>query len=79
MNSYYYIGHFSKFVRPEARLVACTSLSDDLQATAFLNPDGRLAVVVLNLQDEPIDFQLWLEGRAARSTMPAHSIATLVL
>lgn len=79
MNSYYYIGHFSKFARPGSKRVACTSSSDDLQATAFLNPDGRVAVVVLNLHDKPIDFQVWVGGSAAKSTLPAHSIATLVL
>jgi glucosylceramidase len=78
MNSYYYIGHFSKFARPGARRVACTSSSDDLQATAFLNPDGHVAVVVLNLHDKPIDFQVWVSGSAARSALPPHSIATLV-
>ncbi len=79
MNSYYYIGHFSKFLRPGAKRVSCTSSSDELQATAFLNPDGRVAVVVLNLHDRAIEFQVWLSGRAARSNLPAHSIVTLVL
>jgi glucosylceramidase len=77
MSSYYYIGHFSKFIRPGARRVAATSNHDDLEATAFLNPDGRLAVVVLNRTDKDVPFQLWIDGRAARTTSPAHSIVTL--
>ncbi|MDP4207171.1 MAG: glycoside hydrolase family 30 beta sandwich domain-containing protein, partial [Bacteroidota bacterium] len=52
MNSYYYIGHFSKFIRPQAKRVLCSSNRDELLSTAFLNKDGRLVVVVQNATDE---------------------------
>lgn len=77
--SYYAIGHFSKFVRPGARRVAASSNDDQLLATAFLNPDGRLVTVVLNAGDKDKDLDLWLDGRAARTRSPAHSILTLVV
>ncbi len=79
MNSYFYLGHFSKFIRPGARRIACTSSSDDLLASAFANPDGSLAAVVQNQTDKAIDFQVWMGGKAARSKLPAHSIATVVM
>ncbi len=78
MSSYYYIGHFSKFIRPGARRVAATSNDDSLEVTAFENPDGRLAVVVLNRSERETPFWLWMAGRAAPATSPAHSIVTLV-
>jgi len=78
-NAYYYIGHFSKFIRPGARRVAATANRDLLQTTAFRNPDGSLAVVVMNQTDKPVDFQLWIRGQAAKTTAAAHSIATLVV
>jgi glucosylceramidase len=78
LNSFYYIGHFSKFIRPGARRVATTLNDDRLLASAFLNPDGRAAVVVLNLRDEAIDFKLWIDGQAAATSSPAHSIITFV-
>ena len=78
LNSYYYIGHFSKFIRPGARRVATTLNDDRLLATAFLNADGRVAVVVLNLKDEAIGFKLWINGQAATTSSPAHSIITFV-
>ena len=40
MSSYYYLGHFSKFVRPGARRIISSSTDDDLLTTAFLNKDG---------------------------------------
>jgi len=78
MDSYYYIGHISKFVRPGAKRIACTSSSDELLATAFRNPSGRVAVVVLNATEESRNFQVWVEGNVAKSHLPAHSIATVV-
>jgi glucosylceramidase len=77
MSSYYYIGHFSRFVRPGARRVACSSTSDDLFATAFVNPDGGKVTVVMNPTDKAMDYQVWTERHIARSSLPAHSIATL--
>jgi glucosylceramidase len=78
MNSYYYIGHFSKFIRPGARRIISSPTTDLLLSTAFLNPDGKIAVVVVNLGDKEQPFSLWNAGKAATTTSPAHSIMTLV-
>jgi len=77
--SYYYLGQFSKFVRPGAHRIASTSNSDDLQCIAFVNPDNTLAVVVLNETREDEDYQIWLAGKAVTVTSPAHSIETALL
>src|SRR5258708_11027334 len=47
-NSYFYIGHFSKFVRPGAKRIACSSSRSQLLSAAFVNPDGKTSVVVMN-------------------------------
>lgn len=79
MNSFYYIGHFSKFIRPGARRIISSATTDVLQTTAFRNVDGRIAVVVLNTTDKDQPFNLQLDGATAATTSPAHSITTLVL
>jgi glucosylceramidase len=79
LNSYFYIGHFSKFIRPGARRVSSSSMSANLLTTAFLNPDNTLAVVVMNSSDKAQPFFFWLEGQAAKTESPAHSIMTLVV
>jgi glucosylceramidase len=79
MNSFFYIGHFSRFIRPGAKRIICSSNSDELLATAFINPDGKIAVVVQNQTDKEIEFHTWLEGHSAIAKSPAHSIITLVL
>ncbi len=76
-SAYWYIGHVSKFVRPGARRIACTSNDDDLIASAFVHPEGRVVSVVLNKTDKAKDVLLWMDGRAAKVQSPAHSILTL--
>jgi glucosylceramidase len=78
MNSYYYIGHFSKFIRPGARRIISSSTVDDLLTTAFVNPDGTIAVVVMNSSAADQPFYLWMNGKAAQTGSPAHSIETFV-
>jgi glucosylceramidase len=77
-NSYYYIGHFSKFIRPAARRIACSPSRSALLSAAFINPDGKVSVVVMNKGDQKVDYFLWLEGNAAEVTSLPHSIQTLV-
>jgi glucosylceramidase len=77
-NSYWYIGHFSKFVRPGARRIASAPSRSALLSTAFVNPDGKVSVVVMNKGEEKVTYHLWVDGNAAEVTSPAHSIQTLV-
>lgn len=78
-NAYYYIGHFSKFVRPGAKRIAASSSRSQLQTTAFQNIDGTIVVVVLNTTSQRIPYNLWINGRAAATESMPHSIVSLVL
>jgi len=78
-NSFYYIGHFSKFVRPGAKRIAVASTRDWLSATAFVNTDGKVAVVVMNDSDKQQEFSLWIKGQAAPTVSLPHSMMTLVV
>ena len=78
-NSFYYIGQIAKFVKPGARRIAASASRDKLLTTAFENPDGKVAVVVMNQTDESIPYFLWIKGKAAKTTSLPHSIATLVV
>lgn len=77
-SSYYYIGHFSRFIRPGAKRVACTKALDALEATAFLNTDGSVAVVALNRTEQPLDFLLKTQGLQAKTNVPARGIKTFL-
>jgi glucosylceramidase len=77
-SAYYYIGHFSKFLRPGARRVVSSSSRDALLTTAFRNEDGSLAVVVMNPSDKPVEYRLWIQGRGAPLKSRPRSISTIL-
>ncbi|WP_107830175.1 glycoside hydrolase family 30 protein [Mucilaginibacter yixingensis] len=78
-NEYYYLGHFSKFVRPGAKRVAASVSRDKLLSTAFKNANGQLVVVVMNNSDDKVPYLLWMKGKAAQATALPHSIATMIV
>jgi glucosylceramidase len=78
-NIYYYIGQFSKFVRPGAKRIISSSSSSQLLTTAFVNKDGKLAVIVMNPTDIKINYHLLIRGNAASTTSLPHSISTLIV
>ena len=77
-NSFYYIGHFSKFIRPGARRIISSANRDMLETTAFKNEDGKIAVVVMNRTDKTVPYLLWINNKAAKMESLPHSIATLI-
>jgi len=79
-NSYYYIGHFSKFVRPGARRIISSSNRDGLLTTAFLNTDGKIAVIVMNPTDAKIEYNLYyLPNKYTSISGLPHSISTVII
>ena len=78
-NAFYYIGHFSKFVRPGARRIAVSSNRTALQSTAFLNKDGSIVVIVMNDTDKALPYHLLLKGQATVTESLAHSMTTLII
>lgn len=77
--SFFYLGHFSKFIRPGAHRVEAASSRSNLLTTAFVNPDGALAAVVMNQTDEDVVYNFFVGQDETRVTVPAHAIQTLVL
>ncbi len=77
-SSYYYLGHFARFIRPGAVRILCQTTGEELLATAFLNPDQKVAVVILNQQDHSVPYSLQVHGAQVSGMCLDHSIMTLV-
>ncbi len=77
-NAYYYIGHFSKFIKPGAKRIISSSSRSQLLTTAFANEDGKTVVIVMNQSGIKTPYSLWVNGKAAVVTALPHSIATLI-
>ena len=76
--AYYYIGHFSKFIRPNAKRVSTASSRSPLLSVSFLNEDGKIVSIVMNVSDEPILYNLIIDPSEAELTILPHAIQTLV-
>ncbi len=77
-DSYYYIGHFSKYVKRGAKRIASSVFTTDLEVVSFKNPDGDVVSVVLNRTDRDIPFAFKICGKIVESKAEAHSIATFL-
>lgn len=76
--SYYYIAHFSRFVRPGAWRIGFTNTNPNLHTSAFQNTDGKITVVVLNITDHEESITLHDKETYIGITVAPHSIKTLV-
>jgi O-glycosyl hydrolase len=76
--SYYYIGHFSKFIRPDAKRISTSVSRSCLISTSFLNKDGKIATIVMNQSDKKIIYNLYIAHEKTEVEIPAHAIQTLV-
>jgi glucosylceramidase len=72
---YYAIGQVSKFVHPGAVRVDTNSF-EKLENVAFLNPDGSIALLVLNTADDPLPFVVNSKGSSFSYTLAAGSVVT---
>ena len=77
-DSYYYIGHFSKYVQNGAKRIGSSKWGSEIETTSFKNPDGTIVSVVLNRTGEDIDFAFKIRDRFVRCKSEAHSIATYI-
>lgn len=77
--AFYYIGHFSRYIKPSAKIVATSRYIDKLEILAARNPDGKYIAVVLNRENEDLPFTLRINGENAASVAPQRSIQTLII
>lgn len=77
-NSFYYIGHFSRFIEPGSRRLAISSSHDNLLTTAYLRPDQRYVIVVMNLDEISYTCEFKGDAKIDPVHIPAHSIITII-
>lgn len=75
--SYYYIGHFSRYVEPGAVRIGLTRYCDAVEAAAFLNPDGGRVVILLNKTGQEVPVTVREAGSGMETVIAPHSIHTI--
>ncbi|MDY2585794.1 glycoside hydrolase family 30 protein [Winogradskyella aquimaris] len=76
---YYIMAHFSKYIRPGAKVLGIDQSDADLMITAAKNPDGSTAVVVFNEGKTAKQFNLWLNEKRTSVNISAQAIQTIII
>ncbi len=76
--SYYFIGHFSKFISKEAKRISSIASRSQLLTTSFINKDGKVITIVMNQSDKKLNYYLCIGTEATQVTILPHAIQTLV-
>ncbi len=76
--SYYFIGHFSKFIAKGAKRISSISSRSQLLTTSFRNPDGTVATIVMNASDQKINYNFCIGAKTTEVSILPHSIQTLL-
>lgn len=75
---YYYLAHFSRFVRPGAVRVGTTGAVNGVRCLAFRAKGGGMVAEVMNSRKQPATVLLHWNGQSANLTLPALSIGTYI-
>jgi glucosylceramidase len=76
---YYTMAHFSKYIRPGAVRIGFQNPDPDLMVTAAQNPDGTIAVVVLNMGTDIKKIKFSLDDRSTEVAISARALQTVIV
>jgi len=76
---YYTLMHFSRFIRPQAKIIEIENSNKNLIVTAAENPDGTIAVVLFNENTNAESVSLELGDRKSKFRISPQSIQTIVI
>ena len=76
---YYTMAHFSRFIRPGAIRIGLNNPDESLMVTAAHNPDGTIAVVVLNMKPESKEITLSQGDKDINLKISAQALQTIVI
>jgi glucosylceramidase len=76
---YYTIAHFSKYMRPGAKIIGVENSDENLMVSAAQNPDGSIAIVLFNEGNTSKSFKLSLEEKTIDITISGQAIQTIMI
>jgi glucosylceramidase len=76
---YYTMSHFSKYIRPGAKVIEVENPDKDLMVTAAENPDGSIATVIFNEGNKAKNFNIKLNDEIASISINAQAIQTILI
>lgn len=77
--SYYYIGHFSKFIKPGAKRLAFSRYTDNIEVTSFINTDNSISIVLFNKNNFNKEYNLIINDTCIHDNLDSHAIVTYLI
>ncbi len=77
--TFYYIGHFSKYIKPGARRIAFSRYTESIEVTAFKNTDESIAIVLLNRRNTNKEYNLCIGDKVIHDNLDSHAIVTYLI
>lgn len=77
--AYYYIGHFSRFIKPGAVRIAYSKYTKNIEMTAFKNIDNSIVVVMLNDNNYNVEFNFCFDNFTFKDYLNSNSIVSYII
>lgn len=77
--TFYYIGHFSKFIKPKAKRIAYSKYTSDIEITSFLNSDNSIAIVLMNKNNFNKEYNLCINDVVFHDNLDSHAIVSYLI
>ena len=77
-SSYYYIGHFSRYIKAGDQIIHSEIDTKELITLSALNSSGTITTIIMNEKNYSIDFNLKTRDTSYFLSIPNHSIITFI-
>lgn len=77
--TFYYIAHFSKYIKNGAKRIHYSKFTDNISITAFQNLDKSVIIILLNKTNKNIEYNLCYKNHTMHDNLDSHAIVTLVI
>ena len=71
--SFYYIGHFSKFIKRGSKRIGFSRFSDKIEITAFKK---SVIIILLNKNDFNVEYNIKINEQILHDNLDSHAIVT---
>ncbi len=76
--SYFFIGHFSKFINKDAKRISSVASRSQLITTSFINTNGKVVTIVMNESNKKVTYYLCVGTQSKEVSILPNAIQTLI-
>ena len=77
--NYYYIKHFSQFIKPKSKIIENSKYSRNISVLSALNPNNEIVIIILNDTHSSVPLNFCIENIFFNDIIKANSILTYTI